>query len=802
MFDGLEQQMREDREQSEREAEERRIAREEADRENLKEQQEPLPFEASMPADGYGPSTLSDPEDQSFVRYRLRAAQLSDDELDGLAEAPDERLKEYIRELRERSQQGMALANDVDNYTQRSLTERGLGFEPDVARSVDYSIAYYQNMIADYLDDRLSARQDIETVDEKPLDEGIRGVMAWLDRVSEDVERQIELAEREEAGLGNDEVDGGEDYEVGIKDGQYVSGPITFSPDELDEAEKVFRDLVPEAFEDMGMFDGFNPDPADRYLDLDDPNEKLVLEFDEDAKYEEKLSPPRQPTDEDRPSGVPDYLWEMYVEDQTRWAEPFGEDEDGEKFVWMRTEKFTYWLNRLVESEKRRIDSDLNVNHLHEGVFDFIPSNPVADKKEWTNQQKLAQQIGRLQSLEFKNETVGSMGAMILAMDYRDYRANLSKQLFTSGGRRFTGRGTPFQVKPLTLREYLEVVNERGVKSQIGDRAQDLDMNDRLEEFMDIMLGGADNEDGGLLGFLDPDSQKLWDEVSDQIEEDKMKKERVEKEPSDLAVQEDLSVQEDDGFLLGPLRFGDIAETEEAFDKEEARKQKIIDRFGGKDKYDIDAEPEDVYIDLDDANPDRLNPEYPEKDSRYYLERTTPPKLPTMDDMPEELEDGDEEFWELYLDDQEDLSEQIEPGRYFRLNTFPYWLARWMDEERKAENKSRLINHMHDRRFALKEVESTPKKINSDIRAIKGKFEEIFADQGWPEGNPDVAGLLTIASAYQAYISRVSGAIVFDKNKARKQIVPLTMEQFIEVVAARGLGGTGFGEDFPLRPRE
>jgi hypothetical protein len=173
-----------------------------------------------------------------------------------------------------------------------------------------------------------------------------------------------------------------------------------------------------------------------------------------------------------------------------------------------------------------------------------------------------------------------------------------------------------------------------------------------------------------------------------------------------------------------------------------------------------------------------------------------------MDDMPEELEDGDEEFWELYLDDQEDLSEQIEPGRYFRLNTFPYWLARWMDEERKAENKSRLINHMHDRRFALKEVESTPKKINSDIRAIKGKFEEIFADQGWPEGNPDVAGLLTIASAYQAYISRVSGAIVFDKNKARKQIVPLTMEQFIEVVAARGLGGTGFGEDFPLRPRE
>jgi hypothetical protein len=384
----------------------------------------------------------------------------------------------------------MALANDIDNYTQESLATRGFGFEPDVARSVDYSLAYYQNMIADYLDDRLSARQDIETVDKKPLDEGIRGVMAWLDRVSEDIERQIELAEREEAGLGNDEADEGDgDYEVGIKDGQYVSGPITFSPKELGEAEKVFRDLVPESFEDMGMFDDMAPDPADHYLDLDDPIEALVEELGyEDAKYEEKLSPPRQPTDEDRPSGIPDYLWEMYVEDQALWAEPFGD-------TWMRTEKFTYWLNGLIQREKQRIDADQNVNHLHQGAFDFIPSDPAADKAEWTDMQKLAREIGRLQSLDFKDETVGSMGAMILAINYRTYRSNLNKQLFNSEGQRFTGGRAPFQVKPLTLMEYLEVVNERGLGTRLADQAEDPDTNDWVQGLMDIMLPDEGDDD-------------------------------------------------------------------------------------------------------------------------------------------------------------------------------------------------------------------------------------------------------------------------------------------------------------------
>jgi hypothetical protein len=321
---------------------------------------------------------------------------------------------------------------------------------------------------------------------------------------------------------------------------------------------------------------------------------------------------------------------------------------------------------------------------------------------------------------------------------------------------------------------------------------------DYLEDRL-VAREGSENvpieEDMDQPNFDDPDSQKLWEELSSQIEQDAMKKDRIGEKPFDLAE------QEDGGLLLGTLRFGDIAETEEDFDEEDARSLALLDKFGGKEKYGLDGEPEDLYIDLDDPNPDLLDPEYPEKDSVYYSERTTPSRLPTMDDMPEELR-GYEYWWEMYLEDQEELLEEIEPGRYFRLESFPYWFAKQVDEDRKKENTSRLINHIHDRRFVLKDAEKDPKKFTQDIMVTKDKFQGIFDRQARPEGNPDFGAVLSIAIAYKTYMEQVSNAIVFDKNKARKQIVPLTMEQFIEVVAARGLGGTGFGEDFPLRPRE
>lgn len=160
MFDDIDREMRAQREQEDRAMDERRIAREEASRQDLEEQAEPLSFEAGMPSNGHGPSTLADPEDQNFVRYRLRNIELSDEELDALAAAPTARLNEHIRELRERSRRALEQASDASNYTSEYMASQGFDYAPDLARSVDYSIGYYQRLVADYLADRLALRGD------------------------------------------------------------------------------------------------------------------------------------------------------------------------------------------------------------------------------------------------------------------------------------------------------------------------------------------------------------------------------------------------------------------------------------------------------------------------------------------------------------------------------------------------------------------------------------------------------------------------------------------------------------------
>jgi hypothetical protein len=355
------------------------------------------------------------------------------------------------------------------------------------------------------------------------------------------------------------------------------------------------------------------------------------------------------------------------------------------------------------------------------------------------------------------------------------------------------------------LPETVRTVNY-GIGFYLGQLADYLE--DRL-----VAREGTENvptdDDMDQPNFDDPASQKLWNDLSSQIEKDKIKNERIEQEAFDLIE------QEQGRLALGRVTLGAEAETEE----ELRAQKKLLEKFGGFEKYNFTEAPEDAYLDLNAPRPEDLDAEdltaedlasiadlFPDQDPDFpedYSEQTTPPELPNREDMPEELEGRFEYLWEMYLEDQAALLPEIEPGRYFRLNTFPYWLSRYISNEAIKIKKNRLINHVHNGRFKLKEPNPDEKVSGQDILEAKAEFDDIFDEQGWPEGNPDFKAVLTIVNAYLTYVRDVSKVPVTDRNGVEKRVVPLTKEEFIDMVATRGLGGfQGMGEDFPLKPRE
>lgn len=362
------------------------------------------------------------------------------------------------------------------------------------------------------------------------------------------------------------------------------------------------------------------------------------------------------------------------------------------------------------------------------------------------------------------------------------------------------------------LPETIRTVNY-GIGYYLGQLADYLE--DRL-----VAREGTENvpmdEDMDQPNFDDPDSQKLWDDLSGQIEKDNLKNERIEQEAFDLIEQEQ-----------GRLALGRMGDDNLETEEELRAQREVLDKFGGFEKYNGAEAPEDQYLDLNAPRPaprpedlefeevdslsesDRasFNELFPDEDfdvSESYFEQTTPPELPTREDMPEELEGGFEYLWEMYLEDQAALLPEIEPGRYFRLNTFPYWLSRYIENEVRLIGKVKAINHVHDGRFVLREPDPDLEQSeleSMNILKLMEEAESILDEQG--RDDLDFKTYLVIVSAFQKYRSAVSDMQLEDRNGVKKSVVPLTLKEFIDIVETRGLGGfQRIGEDFPLKPRE
>lgn len=427
--------------------------------ENMFDSMVPFEWEADLPKDGFTPENLSDLDDRIMARDLVRRLMITDEELREMMNGSRSELVESIFSLKSLLAAFRARLDDPDSYSMENLNiESADEWFPDVYRTVDFTLAERISSIIKNLEDRLGelradAGED-SGEDSGDMDKPDPESVALWDVLERVIDRQREKEERDQR-LWRAILAGSDSLKKPAEINKLEVIPEPDSPwseetvQWIEEYLDRFGAENPEADWSNGLM-RTNDIEEDSWMydDMDDPaTEERTDDF------TVRTSPPK-PIPTDPPDGIPQELWDAYLDYNVLSDEPFDE---GPPPLWERQLSFVGWLAEQESDAGRELLQIDEINYLHNmeyngSEYDGFEIVPLDEIKPVERLDVLAAQLERLFYQNPKKWE--GVFPMLVASRYLAYRNYLKRYSVRYRDPERLGERIPGGLKPLTLEEF------------------------------------------------------------------------------------------------------------------------------------------------------------------------------------------------------------------------------------------------------------------------------------------------------------------------------------------------------------